>query len=439
MILNEKQQEGLSLLKQFTSSKSSKFFLIKGSAGTGKSTLINEFINWYQSAKGLYLDDIVVTAPTNKAVRVLRRMSNHDIDYKTLHSLLGLRYKIDEQGNEVFEKEKGVIPTIYTYGCIIVDEASMIDDFIFDELINQSADCKIIFVGDPAQIPPVNHFHSKPMLKDIQDKFGIESFHLTEIVRQAESNPIIKTSIAVRQGSFKRRIADDRLEDGTGVVQLDLKNKEMVYDLIKQSFCGTEFSNNPDYAKVIAWRNSTVDTFNNLIRSFIYYRGVNKVVVGEKLILNKPILEDKKVIMFVNDDLMVTKLDVVEDEFYGKPIKYYDCQVERLYETSGPFNIKILHEDSEKRYESILNSLKNIAISAPAKIKSKSWSSFYKFKEIFADVSYNYAITCHKSQGSTYTNAFVCYSDITVNPNIVEMQRILYTAVTRPSKTLYII
>ncbi len=439
MILNEKQTKGLELLKNFTSSKSSKFFLIKGSAGTGKSTLINEYINWYQSAKGLYLDDIVVTAPTNKAVRVLRRMSKHNIDYKTLHSLLGLRYKIDEHGNEIFEKEKGVVPTIYTYGCIIVDEASMIDDFIFDELMNQVSDCKVIFVGDPAQIPPVNHFHSKPMLKEVQDRFGIESFHLTDIVRQAESNPIIKTSIAVRQGTFKRNISDERLDDGTGVIQLDLKNKERVYNLIRESFCVKEFSSNPDYAKVIAWRNSTVDMFNNLIRSFIYYRGVNKVVLGEKLILNKPILEEKKVIMFVNDDLMVTELDVKEDEFYGKPIKYYDCKVERLYESSGSYNIKILHEESIKRYESILNSLKNIAISAPAKLKPKSWSSFYKFKESFADVSYNYAITCHKAQGSTYDNAFVCYSDITVNPNIVEMQRILYTAVTRPSKTLYII
>ena len=447
MTLTDEQEDGLLLLKEFIGAPThyNKYFLLKGYAGTGKTTLVNAFINWYNTAKGKSLDDLVVTAPTNKAVRVLRRMSDiGGVEYKTLHSLLGLKHTINDKGQEVYQKDKSVNPSIYLYGCVIVDEASMIDDEIFETLINDARDCKIIFVGDPCQIPPVNHFHSKPMIKDVQEELGIEKFELSTIIRQAETNPIITTSLGIRKGTFERGVSDDRDADGHGVVQLDIKDKERVYDLIKENFCGPEFANNPDFAKVIAWRNKTVDSFNEVIRSFLYYRGVNRGVQGEKLILNRPIMEGSgkkaKPVLFVNDDLVVTKVSVGESNYFAKKLKYYDCTVERVYDdAAAEFNIRILHEDSDKRYQMLLNQLKNMALSTKKAKKGMAWKAYYDFMSNFAQTSYNYAITCHKSQGSTYNNAFVCYTDIAANTKIVEMQRILYTAVTRPSDTLFIL
>ena len=441
MTLTDEQEEGLSLLKEFITSPLSRnqYFLLTGYAGTGKSTLINEFINWYESAKGKTLDDLVVTAPTNKAVRVLKRMAENEVDYKTLHSLLGLKHTINDKGQEVYQKDKTVKPTIYLYGCIIVDESSMIDDDIFNTLIDDARDCKIIFVGDPAQIPPVNHFHSKPMIKDVQDDIGIEKYGLNKIIRQAEDNPIIKTSLEIRKGTFKRTVSDDRDETGYGVVQLDIKNKDRIYDFIKDKFCGSEFAENSDYAKVIAWRNNTVNKFNDVIRSFLYYSGVNKVVLGEKLIMNRPILEKEKPVLFVNEDVVVTDIKVEEQDFFTKKLKYYECKVKKVDDDGKKYTIKILHEDSDKHFSMLQNTLKNAALSAKPQGRGKAWKAFYDFRNIFADTAYNYAITVHKSQGSTYNNAFVCYSDIIVNPKIIEMQRILYTAVTRPKDTLFIL
>lgn len=441
MILTKTQELALSKLKDFIQSPAqSGYFLLCGSAGTGKSTIINEFINWYNSNKKICLDEVVVTAPTNKAVRVLKGMSKHkDIEYKTLHSLLGIRPKIDENGVEVYEPDPSVKPTIYNYGCIIVDESSMIDDYIFDELIDKSVSCKIIFVGDAVQIPPVNHVHSKPMMTDVQSELGIEVFSLTEIVRQAKDNPIIKTSVDVRTGSFERNESDTRDSNGFGVVQLNNKNKEYVYSLLKDVFCSEEFSENPDFAKVIAWRNRTVDGFNSLIRSFIYYSGVNKIVEGEKLILNRPIINEKKTILCVNEDLIVKSLTVESDTFFQKKINYYLCKVKKLDGDTKTYTLKILHEDSDKKYQSITNTLRIMALNKPKKERGKAWKAYYDFRDIFSEVSYNYAITAHRSQGSTYKKAFVCYSDIVVNPKPIEMQRILYTAVTRPSETLFIL
>lgn len=442
MILTESQVNALKQLKEFMNSASSGgFFLLKGSAGTGKSTIINEFIDWYNANKGLYMDDIVVTAPTNKAVRVLKSMAGKTkTEYKTLHSLLGIRPKVNENGVEVYENDPNVKSTIYNFGCVIVDEASMLDDYIYNELVTQCHSIKVIFVGDAAQIPPVNHFHSKPMMVDVQDEYDIQVCALTEIVRQAADNPIIKTSIEVRQGTFKRIEADQRDESGNGVLQLNNKNKEYVYSLIKDVFCSEEFKNNSDYAKVIAWRNKIVDSFNTMIRSFIYYPGVNRIVDGEKLIMNRPILNGKSVILCVNDDIIVESLTVETERFFQKSLSYYLCNVRRLDQTDNKtYTLKILHEDSDKKYESILNALRNIAIGKKKNERGKAWKAFYDFKNIFADVSYSYAVTAHKAQGSTYNKAFVCYSDIVANPNTVEMQRILYTCVTRPSETLFIL
>jgi ATP-dependent exoDNAse (exonuclease V) alpha subunit len=69
----------------------------------------------------------------------------------------------------------------------------------------------------------------------------------------------------------------------------------------------------------------------------------------------------------------------------------------------------------------------------------KSWIKYYEFMRRYADVIYGYSITCHKSQGSTYTNAFVLEDDIDMNLNVVERNRIKYTAYTRASKKLYVL
>lgn len=442
MILTETQELALLKMKEFVQGPgSSGFFLLTGSAGTGKSTITNEFIKWYNANKGSTLDDVVVTAPTNKAVRVLKTMAGKTkTEYKTLHSLLGIRPVVNDNGEEVFENDPNVKSTIFNFGCIIVDESSMLDDFVFDELVNQSHQAKVIFVGDRAQIPPVNHVFSKPMTPEIQEALGIEVFALTEIVRQAQDNPIIKTSVEVRQGTFERKEIDLRDENGFGVAQLNNKNKEQVLQLIKNTFCSKEFEENSDYAKVLAWRNKIVDSFNSMIRSFIYHPGVGRIVKGEKIILNKPITEGKNVVLFVNDDLVVESVTTETERFFQKSLNYYLCRVRKLDKTDSKlYTIKILHEDSDKKYESILNSLRTIALGKKKNERGKAWKSFYDFKNIFADIAYSYAITVHKAQGSTYKKAFVCYSDITVNPNVVEMQRILYTAVTRPSETLYIL
>jgi hypothetical protein len=100
-------------------------------------------------------------------------------------------------------------------------------------------------------------------------------------------------------------------------------------------------------------------------------------------------------------------------------------------------NIEILHEDSQEDFTRLANILKNRAIQK--KGKDKSWIHYYTFLRRYADISYGYSITAHKSQGSTYNTTFVLEDDIDMNLDIVERNRIKYTAYTRSSKKLYVL
>jgi len=101
--------------------------------------------------------------------------------------------------------------------------------------------------------------------------------------------------------------------------------------------------------------------------------------------------------------------------------------------------INIVHEDSEAAFAKILDSLKKIAVKCPPNEKGWKWKEYYEMKEHFAEIKYNYAITAHKAQGSTYDNCMVIDWDLSQNPTVIERNRIRYVAITRPRKLLFMV
>jgi exodeoxyribonuclease-5 len=184
---------------------------------------------------------------------------------------------------------------------------------------------------------------------------------------------------------------------------------------------------------------------NNLVRKVIYGEKSqeSKILIGEKLIANNPIIENNEIIFNTNDEFTVEDYKIKESRFKLDDeilhIKYYETGV--IYLNDEDKNIKmyidILHESSQFDFDRIANNLKKIAIEK--KGKEKSWVKYYDFLRRYADVSYAYAITAHKSQGSTYVTTFVLEDDINVNLDVIERNRIKYTAYTRSSNKLYVL
>ncbi len=431
--------------------------LLKGYAGTGKTYLITKLLDYFFTTRPN--QQIAMTAPTNKAVKILRRSSQitkECVTFATIHSLLGLREQITENGDQIFVQANTDTPNIINFKLLIIDEVSMLPDDLFLKINNYAGQVKIIFTGDSAQIPPVMKHDCIPFCEP--ENYDIKTIELTEIMRQKKGNPIIETSFAIRENQTSHNLPIVRTtnlnEDGKGVIHINSGNEDERAAFIKtleDYFHCDAFKNNSDYAKVISWTNKSVNQMNRLIRKMIFGEEMNmsllplpKVMIGEKLIANKPIIKIDsklgKIIQFsTNDEFEVISYEILTDKRF---FFYYNTVVEEVLISGEKVrkNIIILHEDSEPEYNKKLNEIKNAAMRETDPMRKRSeWRYFYDFQSEYANIGYNYAISAHKSQGSSYTNTFILEDDIDQNKKVIERNRIKYTACTRATDKLFLI
>ena len=434
LTLTDGQQEAYKEIKEFFEDpRTGGYHVLEGNAGTGKTFVTCQILKDTKK-------DILVTAPTNKALKVLKADCGgiHNVEFKTLHSAFGLKPKIDNDGNIQFVTDAyNKKPLGYVYDIIIIDEMSMVSDNLFNIIKNEVdlRQMKILFIGDRCQIPPVNQEYSLPCNEDVRQSLGFHVHKLTEIVRQSKGNPIIESSVVIRSNL----LSDNKIPIIGDITKIN-SNRE-VDMVLRELFLSDEFKASPDHAKVLAWHNSTVDVFNKTIRKMIYGKDANdRIVVGEELIANSPILSGDEVLFTTNAEFQVISIVKMKDIAADVEFKYYKCRV-KDEDTGDEKDIRVLDNESLELFQRLLDELKKHAMrlkygSPQAK---QAWGRYYQTMSLYADIGYNYAITVHKSQGSSYTNAVVCEYDIDRNPNTLERNRIKYTAMTRPRKKLYVI
>ena len=436
-----------------------RIFVLKGWAGTGKtfciSLLVNYILDEVYPNKDWY--KIAVTGPTNKSVRVIKQASglySPRLSFQTIHKLLGLKERITMEGVQEFvaDHDGGFKPAINSTKLLIIDEVSMLNDDLFEKVVDRREKTKIICMGDPAQIPPVGRPDCIPFMDEMLEKYGIKTLQLNTIMRQKLDNPIISSSVLIREnlGASKSLISLENKvnanDEGIEYINInDIEVRKSFPDILSKYFKTEEFKKNSEYCKIIAWRNKTVSTMNGIVRKVIYGdESINsKILIGEKLIANNPIIWQSEILFTTNDEFTVKnykiKTSKVSIDRQIIEIKYYETEVTYLDDTGEECNevIDILHESSELDFKKAANFLKSEAIAK--KGKDKSWIAYYDFLRTYADVNYAYCTSAHKSQGSTYNTAFVLEDDIDMNWDIIERNRIKYTAYTRASKKLYVI
>lgn len=457
-ILNGDQRAAFGRLVKYVRDPNDRsVYVLKGWAGTGKTFCISFFINYLLDE--LFEDKswykIAVTGPTNKSVRVIKKSTgiyNHRVSFLTIHKLLGLKEKITGDGVQEFVNDPTQPSKITKIKLLIIDEVSMLNDDLFEQVIKKRNDIKIICMGDPAQIPPVGKPDCIPFSEELAEQYDIKTIELKTVMRQKLDNPIISSSVLIRNnvtesdpGVEPNSIVND---NGEGIEFLNLNNPEQrksISEIVARYFKTSEFENDSEFAKIIAWRNKTVATMNSVVRRVIYGEDKisEKILEGEKLIANNPYIVMGTVVFNTNDEFTVEsfkiktkkyRVEEVEEniKFYEATVWYYDDNDTRQVEV-----IEILHEDNEYEFNRLANILKRIAIQK--KGKDKSWINYYDFIREFADVSYAYCITAHKSQGSTYEISVVMEDDIDMNWDVVERNRIKYTSYTRAKKKLYVL
>lgn len=476
--LNEGQQKAFDDIIAFVTGKDKEhpMWVLKGYAGTGKSFTTGRIIE-HLHERHMHGGDyrMAVSAPTHKAVRVMKKFSTFPhgaVHYATVHSLLGLKQEIDDHGKEKFVESKD--PTevrINEFNVLFLDETSMLADDLFTILLpHVRRGLKIVFIGDPVQIPPVNHMETIPFKPEMITKYNIGVSELSQIMRQAGENPILGLATAIRIG-YKTvphfQIITNQNVNGHGLVKLEHDDDKSIDEIIIANFVTDEFKADPDHMKIIAYTNKVVDEHNRMVRKRIYAEEYTMqgrlpfIMPGEKLIMDKPlVLTTGRVLLTTNEEIEVMSYEIkdVEIEYdtaereshmwdmkrrtktfkhYNAMVSYYDQHNKKV--TS---NIRILHEDAEKEMKEITEGIATAAKAVPqgSPLRRPLWRSFFDVQRKFAQVKYNYAITAHKSQGSTYNTCLWLDWSLTdiKKVSIEERNRIRYVAITRARYTAYI-
>lgn len=412
--------------------------ILNGGAGTGKTFTADEIVKTikkdYTINPNYNNGTIYVTAPTNKALAVIKNRVSSSVEFKTIHSALNLtQYTNPKSGIDTFIQRK-------TYGkpkgnefdkCkfALIDECSMLGKALEGPILTKEKpdDAKIIpagylekysmpvlYMGDFRQLLPVKETYSPVFEK------GYPMVTLTEIMRQKGDNPIIALSNDTDLLFFKQ----PNIVGGKGYTYSN--NQSHFIESLAEA-------NGTDEFKYLAYSNTQIDSINQMVRHRIY-SNPSRIETGETIVFNKyPYLKH-----YINEELKVEDLDIVTDyvEIPNKhtkwdPLGEHNGKMDRVKLKYYYINneVKILHEHSDRMYKQLLLSVRHQCNNEDWDYRSKK----YVEERIFADFKYNHAITVHKSQGSTYKQVVINIGNIMFNPSADDRQRMLYTAITRAS------
>ena len=446
--LSEDQQAGLLDMMAFMRNPFEREMVLTGAAGTGKTSLLNVFLK--EVTKELHIK-YYCTAYTNEAVRVLSLRSGKNYD-KTISALLGLKLENNEDKGKILVREGKSFAG--NYGLIVIDEASMINDDYYNmihSVMLEHPNLKVLYVGDEAQLPPVKYDYS------IVFKVVRHIFKLNKVMRVAEDNPIINVVTPIREHLFSpidvfQRV-DNVNENGDGVHFYSMKPP--FFEKMLADFKSEEYKENKNYCRLLAYTNEAINAANVFIRRSLFGNDVEEYTVGDDLIVTEPFnvklaagkslsvyttgerLVVKSVAKTLDPETGITSWSLLVDNYNAPVNKRSDRYINVVASESWPAYFKYKN--------TLINTCRKLANERDPKTGCKvytsfeAWSKFYDFIGNFCYVNYAYAMTVHKAQGSTIDNVYVIENDINrLDWNLIERNKLKYTAFTRASKNLHI-
>ena len=445
-------------------------YLLRGYAGTGKTTLVSTLVKTLPSLGMRYQ----LLAPTGRAAKVMSTYTGRTAS--TLHRKL-YRFQVNANGEfRMARAENKAKDTVF-----IVDECSMISDqgdgyswsrSLLDDLIEyvfSGSCCKLLLIGDSAQLPPVGLDISPAMDFDIlKNSFSLTlaTYEMKEVMRQALDSGILHNATEIRN-----LMSTDNGQLTTDFYELPLLNINGFDDIIKidpmsfeellwQSF-GDKRSNND--AVVICRSNKRANMFNQAIRSRVLQEE-GELSTGDKLMVVKNNYfwtsqqttdnrqqtstnsQQSNISFIANGDMIeITRINKFE-EMYGFHFADVDIKLTD-YEEAPTLSVKIIMEtlysdspaltnDEAKRlYQAVEEDYMDIPRAADRRKAMKENPYFNALQ-----VKFGYALTCHKTQGGQWSNVFI-EAPYLPDETILELGdlRWLYTAMTRASEKVYLV
>lgn len=433
-------------------------FILKGYAGTGKTTLVRFLLKWMSELKKF---EPVLLASTGRAAKVLQSKSGHPAF--TVHSHI-YSFEVLEESGTTSDGKKGQLslnfslksPTYKTPQTIyIVDEASMLSHLsnnqntftrfgsgsLLRDLFEFVGSNKIIFVGDPAQLPPVKGENAfSPALsaafleKDL--KKAAKEVELTEILRQRKGHPILSLATRLREIINTRRYPDWTIEmefSGTSIYR-HFGQARMITKYLE--VVGEEW----DQAIILTHSNKQAYYLNKNIRKRIFdNRPPHHLQKGELLM----VAQNSYYVPLANGDQVVVR----KIKPAGKKAGFFflDVEVESIHNSENHKTL-LLHDflfqpdanlDPERQRALLIDFDKRICAKGIVRNSKEYKEAMVSDPYLNAlRTKFGYAVTCHKSQGGEWPHVFINLSNTLNFLPPEERFRWLYTAVTRAQKSL---
>lgn len=397
-------------------------FVLSGGAGVGKTFTMKHIstslMATYRAACDLMgIDQLyeksVFTATTNRAASVLEDVIQEPV--QTIHRFLNLKVHENHKTGKTsltktpsWKKRSGLI--------VFIDESSMIDSDLYRIIMETLPDCKIVFVGDHAQMAPINEELS-PVYKDVDPKNFI---FMDKPIRNADTPALIDLCTQLRHTVETGEFAP--IMEVPGVIDY-LTDQEMQNKI-------TEYFTEPtDSARILCYTNSRVQAYNAHIRELRHLP--EYFTVGEKVIFSKNFKTKSGTIIETDRKGVVTDVSSLRTDTASQyifadnhPITYHECRIETGL--TGAITVRVATDP-----ERLNQAMKHFS-------KLKNWPAYFQLKDTYADIRIEDSCTVYKSQGGTFETIFMDLGNIGTSFNPKQTARMLFVGASRASKRIYL-
>ena len=399
-------------------------FVISGGAGTGKTFtmahLKNTVLKDYKANCKMIgvpeeYNDVIFTATTNKAAEVLEKATGEDT--KTIHSLLGLKVQDDYKTGETYisatHRTQPIVGKI-----LFIDESSMIDSKLYGFIEELCSTSKVVFVGDHAQMAPVNEEISPIYLNVDPHNFVF----LDKPVRNAGQPALVDLCAQLRDTVEKGEFQP--MESVPGVIEY-LEPHKMEAKVTEY------FTEYTDQAKILCYTNSRVMAYNDHIRQM---RGKpSHFQQGDILTVSTAFVQEKKMlgvereveVNTISTEALDGGLEKYTKEFEG-PLMYRNITV--TARTGSMETLKGRVAENPNHLKAVLKAL----------ARKKDWQLYFAVKNAYMDLRDREACTVYKSQGSTYETVFIDIGNIGTSHDAAQVARMLFVGVSRATTKVYL-
>jgi len=423
-----------------------KVFVLRGYAGTGKTTVVSALVQWLARLQRKY----TLMAPTGRAAKVMSAYAG--VPASTIHKKIYRQTSGAPAERLSFQRQ----PNRQEEMLYIVDEASMISDekafgetgllddlmgFVFEKSTN-----RLLLIGDTAQLPPVGQLLSPaldPELLAGRFRARVESVELRQVMRQAQESGILVNATELRE----------ELRQPEPHIQLHTKGFRDIFkmggDRLEDGLRWAYKQYGHENTTIICRSNRNANQYNQLIRQ-VLFEAEDEIAAGDYIMVVRNnyfwLPKDSEIGFLANGDFMEITKVIRREEMFGcrfaqarvRLVDYPDepqMEVKLLLDTLHTETPSLPRDQNEKLYQAILEDYSHLAK------KSERNAEMRKDPYLNAlQIKFAYALTCHKAQGGQWQAVFVDHGYLKPDePASGEFARWLYTALTRASERLFLL